>query len=107
MPSGSYGPFHRRESPTQTSNDAQNQEMSGEVWGRPARGSALPSVKAYRGPLPSGERGIEFYTDVAPDPLSSTPYEVRWYATTPGVDLRPGNPHDYAVVIAAITNCQP
>jgi hypothetical protein len=108
MPPAPYGPFHRRESPTQSTATAKLQAASGEVWGQPARGSLIPSVKAYRGPLPAGQRGIEFYTQIAPDPASSTPFEVRWYyPQTPGVALCRGNPHDYAVVKAAVTNRQP
>lgn len=108
MASAPYGPYHRRESPTQTAAHARLQVASGEVWGRPARGSQIPSVKAYVGSLPGGQRGIEFHTEVPPDPGSSTPFEVRWYyPQTPGVALRSGNPHDYAVVKATIINRQP
>jgi hypothetical protein len=47
-----YGPFHRLESPTQTTAVASQQVASGEIWGAPARGSNIPSVKAYRNSLP-------------------------------------------------------
>ena len=41
-------PFHRVENPTtQTKAIAKLQELSREIWGRPARGSGQPSVKAY------------------------------------------------------------
>jgi hypothetical protein len=78
------GPFHRIESPTQTTADADEQKKSGEIMGKPARGSGIPSVKAYRGKL-SSRRGIEFDTSVAPTPGSGTPHEARWYDGTPGV----------------------
>lgn len=61
--------YHRKESPTQTSDGAVQQETSGELWGYPSITSNRPKVKAYDGPLPDGERGIEFTTDVAPDPV--------------------------------------
>jgi hypothetical protein len=54
---GSYGPFHRLESPTQTPATAALQEANGEVWRATARGGLNPAVKAYRGPLPPGARG--------------------------------------------------
>jgi hypothetical protein len=78
--------FHRLESPTQTRSDAVKQVASGEIWGRPARGSDIPSVKAYRNALPAGQRGVEFTTAVLPQKGSGTPYEARWYyPNTPGV----------------------
>jgi hypothetical protein len=64
-----FGPFHRR-----TNVDpAENQKvvLSGVVWGR-RRGNIYaglyPAVKAWDGALPEGVVGIEFYTDVEPDP---------------------------------------
>jgi hypothetical protein len=60
--------YHRKESPTQTPETAKQQEISGELWGYPSITSDEPKVKAYDGPLRDGERGIEFTTDVDPDP---------------------------------------
>ncbi len=79
-----YGPFHRLESPTQSKETAVLQMQSGEIWGRPARWSSIPAVKAWRGPLPAGRRGIEFMTSITPH-VDSHPTLVRWLATTPGV----------------------
>ena len=74
----------------------------------PARGGLFPCVKAYVGPLPAGVRGIEFTTPVAPDARSSMPTQVRWYHPhTAGVQLRKGNPADFAVISANVTNRQP
>jgi hypothetical protein len=102
------GPYHRLESPTQTTADAVFQVNSGEIWGLPARGSNIPSVKAYRNALPTSQRGIEFNTPIAPQVGSGTPYEARWYYPhTPGVQQKTKNSQDYAVVIAAVINCQP
>lgn len=53
--------------PTQTSAVARRQAEGGEIWGRTPRGSSWPQVRAYRGPLPEGTRGIEFWTATAPD----------------------------------------
>lgn len=72
-----YGPFHRLESDTQATGTAAEQVASQEIWGRAPRDSSWPQVQAYRGTLPAGSRGIEFYTDVAPDP-SHHPFEARW-----------------------------
>ena len=74
-----YGPFHRFQSPPQSAAVARLQQVSGEIWGGPARWSNIPSVKAYVGSLPPGAKGVEFTTTVAPDPTSSTPLEARWY----------------------------
>jgi hypothetical protein len=102
------GPFHRLESPTQTRADALQQVASGEVWGAPARGSDIPSVKAYRNSLPAGQRGIEFTTSVHPQKGSGTRYEARWYHPhTPGTMKRTRNGKDYAAIPAAVTNHQP
>jgi len=62
-----YGPFHRLASPTQTEEDARRQSASGEIWGRTPQSSDWVQVRAYRGSLPNGLFGIEFYTDILPD----------------------------------------
>ena len=102
------GTFHRRESPTQTKADAVKQVQSGEIWGRPARGSSIPSVKAYRNAMPSGQRGIEFSTAITPHGGGS-PYEARWYYPhTPGVTKRTNaRGEDFAVIAANVINLQP
>jgi hypothetical protein len=101
-------PFHRRENgTTQTTTVAKMQEASREIWGLPARGSAKPSVKAYPGKLPNC-RGVEFTTDLEPQP-GSAPNEARWYwQWTPGVQLRQKGGNDYACIgVTSFTNCQP
>jgi hypothetical protein len=101
------GPFHRLESPTQTKQDALLQVNSGEIWGKAARGSNIPTVKAYRRAIPAGERGVEFTTDIMPEPGSGSPYEARWYFPfTPGVIQRTANGVDYAVISAVVSNYQ-
>jgi hypothetical protein len=90
--------FHRLESPTQTSVTASKQERSGEIWGRPNRGSAVPSVDAYQGPLSPGARGVEFTTDVPPNPWSP-PGRARWYGDRPGVRNEGG----YAKICGRVT----
>lgn len=97
--------YHRVETPTfQTPAVARMQAQSGEVWGQPARWSSIPSVKAYFGPLPNGQRGIEFTTPVPHDPRYSYPFEARWYYPhTPGVTL---NNQGFAVIPATVTNKQ-
>lgn len=72
-----YGPFHRVESPSQSIDDARLQAQTGEVWGRTPRGGSWPKVQAYRGELPAGTRGIEFWTDVMPD-ADGSPSLVSW-----------------------------
>lgn len=107
----SEGEFCRRESPSQTKKHALLQIASGEIWGRPARNTSasdIPSVKAYRGSLPPGERGIDFTTAIAPHKGSGSPIEARWYYPhTEGVMLRQKNNEDYAAISANIVNKQP
>jgi hypothetical protein len=102
---GQGSSYHRKESPTQARADALQQEASKEVWGQPARGSSIPSVKAYRNQLPPPERGIDFDTLVPPTRGSGTPFEARWYENSPGVIRKQG---DYvAIPVTALTNKQP
>jgi hypothetical protein len=103
------GIFFRLESNTQTREDALLQTQSRQIWGRPARGSNIPSVKAYRGSIPVDRRGIEFKTTVDPHKGSGTPFEPRWYYPhTAGVELRQNKQNeDCAVIPADVTNLQP
>jgi hypothetical protein len=81
--------YHRREyTPGQTAAVAAEQEKSGLLYGRPAEGfrrSFIPKAKAYSGPLPGGERGIEFTTDAVPD-QGCAPGLITWSMGTPGVE---------------------
>lgn len=83
------------------------QEISQEVWGRPAQGSDRPSVKAYPGSLPR-RRGVEFTTNTEPMP-GSAPNEARWYwELCPGVQLKHNSGADYACIsVATFNNMQP
>lgn len=100
--------FNRRESPTQTSQDAQVQEQSREIWGRPRRGGHTPSVKAYRGSLSAADRGIEFDTSVAPHKGSGSPFDAIWYfPETAGTEERNKDGEQYAAIrIENFTNKQ-
>jgi len=101
-------PFHRVENPTtQTDQIAKLQESSREIWGQPARGSDQPSVKAYPGPLVSG-RGVQFTTEIVPQPFGA-PNEARWYWNwTPNVELRQKDGKDFACIgVTSFINCQP
>jgi hypothetical protein len=102
------GSFHRLESPTQTIQDAIFQVSSNEIWGKAARGSGIPSVKAYRNAIPVGQRGVEFTTPIVPHRGSGSPYEARWYyPDTPDVVQKTQNFVDYAVIRATVRNYQP
>lgn len=81
---GAERTYHRRESPSQTAAIAAQQQATGEMWGRAPRGSDVPAVQAYVGPLPFGIRGVEFTTDVLPDP-GSPPGQAYWRGPRPGV----------------------
>ena len=99
--------FHRVETPRfQTPEVALLQEKSGEIWGRTAKWSHTPSVKAYTGLL-LNRRGIEFTTETEPQFDRGSPYEVRWFLNdTPGVLLRCKDGEDFACVVANIDNRQ-
>lgn len=99
-PPARFGPFHRR-------CESQPDEVtkicsSGQLWGRPRRNffaGLIPSVKAWEGPLPEGAVGVEFYTDVSPDPWS-VPGWPEWTEGQPGVIvLEPGELVAIAVVV--------
>jgi RHS repeat-associated protein/uncharacterized repeat protein (TIGR01451 family) len=81
--------YHRLEAPTQRPHHAADQESSGELWGSYGNYNFEPTARAYRGPLPPGKRGLEFETDVDPDP-GGNPKEgemVTWRGNRPGVTL--------------------
>lgn len=95
--------YHRIESPTQTSQDAKLQEESLEIWGKPPQGSYQPKVQAYVGSLPVGKRGVEFTTDVEPDP-GMPPGRANWSGLCLGVII-----HDDIAILRVLTvvNHQP
>jgi hypothetical protein len=62
---------------------------SGELWGGPGRMSDTPMVQAHNGQLSAGKEGLEFYTDVAPNP-NDVPHRVNWSIGRPGAELRQG-----------------
>jgi hypothetical protein len=79
-----YGPFHRINDPPEV---VRMILASGELWGRRPRNylqSEFPKVKAYKGTLPDGHKGIEFMTDALPD-TGSVPYRPTWSGPRTGV----------------------
>jgi hypothetical protein len=87
-----YGPYYRFKSPTQTEEDAERQLKSKELWGKPARGSSIPKVKAYTSAYPGvreKRQGIKFTTLVPPD--SYTPGHIaHWSNGREGVRIEGG-----------------
>lgn len=100
--------YRRVESPTQTSADAIEQVKTGEIWGGVPRGGMEPTVQAYVGPLVN-RRGIQFESDIPPEPGGSSPLEARWYySRTPGVSHRVNaKGEDMACITATVINMQP
>lgn len=90
--------YHRIRSKTQTLAHAILQQRSGELWGQPARGSQIPKVKAYVGPLPDDRYGIEFLADVPPDP-GCPPGHAYWSGPRDGVRVE----DDYAKIRIRVT----
>jgi len=79
--------FHRKKSPSQTDADAAKQVASDLICGAGARqigGGVSPfaAAKAFPGPLPAGQSGIEFQTSVCPSSDGPITY---WASGTPGV----------------------
>ena len=79
--------YHRLTSPSQTDADAQMQISSGLICGGGRRQggggvSPIPSAKAFPGPLPAGQKGIEFKTSVCPSSDGPITY---WHLGAPGV----------------------
>ena len=94
--------YHRKQSPSQPSSLGALQQRTGEIWGSYNRDmmggrSPFPSVDAYVGPLPDGERGIEFTTDVPPD-RDTPPWFARWTGPRDGVIVE----GDYAKIKAKV-----
>lgn len=86
----SFGPYWRRQSPTQTLGDAVSEAHSGQLWGRAPRpnsgGLPVPAARAWSGPLPDEVQGIEFWAEATPTrqwggPKSHWLWEWGW----PGV----------------------
>lgn len=84
--------YHRLASPSQTLADIEKQVQSLEIWGRPSRNlyqSNIPKVKAFIGKLPKGSKGIEFKTNVPPDPQTPPNWAI-WSGDRPGVKTEDG-----------------
>ena len=99
--------YHRIKSPSQTDETCRLQVASQEIWGKPSHNvyqSDIPKAKAYRGPLPDGEQGIEFTTDIPTD-KGNPPSLATWSGTREDVRLEDG----YAKIPIKIiknTQCQ-
>jgi hypothetical protein len=87
--------------------DAQKQQISGELWGT---GPTILAARAYRGPLPPHERGIEFTTSIPPT-AGGTPVEANWIPCvpsipppcTPQVQVKNNGGTDFAVISISVT----
>ena len=103
-----FGPFHRKETRTQTVAIAIVQQATSEIWGAtPRNGGMVPTVQAYPGLLPAC-RGVEFSTDISIHP-GSCPIEARWYlGLTHGVEERRDSAGQiFACISADVVNKQP
>src|ERR1044071_4623443 len=79
-----FGRFHRRTAARPDENELIC--TSGHIRGRPRRNffaGLVPSVKAWEGALPENIIGVEFFTNVAPDPWS-VPGWPQWTEGSPG-----------------------
>ena len=102
---GVYGEYHRNETRTQTAADAAQQEASGEIWGKTPLNGITPTVQAYNQRGIKQARRIEFSTDVKPH--TASPFEVRWYLGSKGVERREREGEEFACIKVDIsTNLQ-
>lgn len=92
--------YHRLESPTQSPEVAALQQATGEIWGTTSFGGIEPAVKAYRGPLPTGARGIEFVTGIPP----TSPHGriADWRVGRPGISVRIVDGKEYAILAPVV-----
>jgi hypothetical protein len=82
---------------------ALDQVSTREIWGaRSMFGSAFPTVRAFRGPLPAGKDGIEFSTPVPPTGGASTPAEVYWKLHDQSPQVQSSDDGDFARISATI-----
>ena len=87
-----YRTYYRVQTPTQTEQDIEMQINSLEIWGKAAQNvyqSDIPKVKAYVGKIPKGKKGIEFTTNVLPDP-NTPPHLAYWSGNREGVTTEGG-----------------
>lgn len=82
-----FGPFHRRQAPTQDAAAVVAQVLSGELWGYAPNFGGPARVQAYNGPLPADHSGIQFWAFQAPDQLGP---RVGWRQPGPFVSLDAG-----------------
>ncbi|KAF7956371.1 hypothetical protein AWV80_38040 [Cupriavidus sp. UYMU48A] len=80
------------------------QVHNGQMWGRTTYNNAILAVKAKHGPLPDDVDGVEFETEAAPTPGSSTRSEVFWYLDqdTPDVHVIAENGEEFCYIDVAI-----
>ena len=86
------GVYYRLQTPTQTDADIEMQIESREIWGKATQNfyqSDIPKVKAYVGNIPPEKFGIEFTTDVPPDP-NTPPHLAYWSGDRDGVRTEEG-----------------
>jgi RHS repeat-associated protein len=79
-----YGPFYRLGDSAENITSIQE---SGILYGNAGRNTHygdIPAVRAYKGKLPEGRNGFEFYTPVAPS-SGSHPKIPHWNLPSPGV----------------------
>ncbi|MDJ0897736.1 MAG: hypothetical protein QNJ55_02915 [Xenococcus sp. MO_188.B8] len=87
-----YRTYYRVQTPTQTEQDIEMQINSLEIWGKAAQNvfqSDIPKVKAYVGKIPEGKKGIEFTTNIPPDP-NTPPHLAYWSGNREGVKTEGG-----------------
>ncbi|WP_443052860.1 hypothetical protein [Streptomyces sp. NBC_01186] len=93
-----HGPFHRKGSPTQTPDVAQQVVDSSELWGRVPRNAQVEAAQAHVGPIPpdAGAGSFEFYTSSQPTGISYRSGYATWDLGGEGVGHVFHNGEDFA-----------
>lgn len=99
-----HGPYHRVQTGKQPASLAARQQAEGRICGFAPNWGGEPSVKAYRGGLPSSELGIEFWTDTPPTPGTGTPTTAYWRKGSPSVS---DHPNDMVCISVVVTRRAP
>ena len=98
-----YSLYYRAGNPrTQTDEDTRKIVASSVLRGYAPQGSDIPTVQAWPGTIPAGEYGLEFETDVSPDPRSSPGVPI-WRAGSPGVRVGSDERGPYAEITIRVT----
>ena len=99
-----YSLYYRASNPrTQTDEDTRKIVESSVLRGYASQGSDIPTVQAWPGTIPAGQYGLEFETDVSPDPRSPPGVPISGGPGSPGVRVGSDERGPYAEITIRVT----